>query len=79
MLCCASQVQWDSSPACKGPATLINSMGDANGRLWGWETDKQPEGVNCKFVDGAGKAVMHDGLLAAVIKVAAAESDELRP
>jgi hypothetical protein len=54
-------------------------MADANNRLWGWDTDKHPEGVNCKFVNTDGKAVMHDTLLASVIKLAAAESDELRP
>lgn len=72
----ALQVKWETSPACHGEATLINSMADAESRLWGWD---EATGNSCKFVDTHGKAVKHDNMLQAVIAMAAAESTELKP
>lgn len=72
------QIKWETAVACLGQPTLINSMADAEGRLWGWE-ERSGDGVNCKFVDAGGKAVRHDSMLQAIIAVSAAESDELKP
>lgn len=52
------QVKWETAPACPQTPTLINSMPDAQFRLWGWiESD-----INCKFVTSAGEPVMKDSL-----------------
>lgn len=53
-------------------------MADAEGRLWGWD-ERSGDGDNCKFVDAGGKAVRHESMLQAIIAVAAAETDVLKP
>eukprot|EP00877_Chromochloris_zofingiensis_P003619 jgi/Chrzof1/13258/Cz07g26150.t1 len=50
------QVKWETSPACTATPNMINSMRDAEGRLWGWEHNK-----NCAFKDSFGKAVLYSG------------------
>lgn len=77
----APQIKWDAAPNCRSEPTLINSMADAEGRLWGWHDDVREAGggENCRFVGVDGKPVMHQDLLAAVIKLASVQSTELTP
>lgn len=67
-----TQVKWETAPACRAAVTptLINSMADAEGRLWSWEEDD-----NCVFRDANGGPVTHQQLLAAVSSPAPAPTD----
>jgi hypothetical protein len=37
---------------------MVNSVADANNRLWSWQEGKEGEGENCKFVRADGAAVL---------------------
>lgn len=52
------QVKWETSPACVETPTMVNSVADANSRLWSWQEGSDGEGVNCKFVKADGAAVL---------------------
>lgn len=56
-------VKWETAPTCQQARipTLINSMADAEGRLWSWEHSD-----NCVFRDASGAPVTHQQLLTAV-------------
>jgi hypothetical protein len=52
------QVKWETSPACPETPTMVNSVADANNRLWSWIEGQDGSGENCKFVKADGAAVM---------------------
>jgi hypothetical protein len=52
------QVKWETSPACVETPTMVNSVADANSRLWSWQEGSEGEGQNCKFVKADGAAVL---------------------
>lgn len=52
-------VHFDTAPACADAPSSANSMADARGRLWGWDTGRQE---NCAFKDpSSGEPLVYAG------------------